>query len=186
MLKFLLIPVFAAFASGITVLQYDDGIATWFSFDGMYRGVSFDLADFDPDASGFSLGYVEYWFFDPGLPPWDTAQFTAEVWSGPISGPQELIYSDLVVAVHFSPVYLEIGVPLVTGTDFWCIVNTEFSSYGSPSLLGDVEPDAGRSFHADEVSAWTPWDKGDYMVRAAGDFAYSMNAGTWASIKNLF
>ena len=172
---------------GISVLQYDDGVPYTFSFDGKYRGVSFDARDFDGDAVDFSLSYVEYWFFNFGTPPWDTSQFTAEVWAGDLAGPENQLASQQITAVHNSAVYLGFPTPLNVTTEFWCIVNTGLSANGSPSLIGDGAPDGGRSFYSADMASWLPWSTGDYFIRAGGEFSYtSLERTTWASIKGLY
>lgn len=168
------------------LLQYDDGTATWFSFDGKYRGVAFDVGHFNPDASGFDLNTVEYWFYNSGIPLWDTDQFYAEVWEGGVGGPVGLLATQTVTALHFSPCYLQLSDPLTTGTGFWCLVNTELSANGSPSLLGDDVTDHDRSLFSSNMTSWTAWTLGDYLVRADGEYFFSLETGSWAAIKALF
>lgn len=186
MRTFLGLFVFAAGLLAGQLLQYDDGTATWFSNEGKYRGVAFDVGHFNPDASGFDLSFVEYWFYNSGIPPWDTDQFYAEVWDGETAGPVSLLAMQTLTALHYSPCYLDLVDPVTTGTGFWCIVNTELSANGSPSLLGDEEPDHNRSFYSNNMATWTAWTFGDYMVRADGEYFFHLGTGSWASIKALF
>ncbi len=186
MSAFLGLVVFVTGVFAGQLLQYDDGTATWFSFDGKYRGVAFDVGHFNPDASGFDLNTVEYWFYNSGIPLWDTDQFYAEVWEGGVGGPVGLLATQTVTALHFSPCYLQLSDPLTTGTGFWCLVNTELSANGSPSLLGDDVTDHDRSLFSSNMTSWTAWTLGDYLVRADGEFFFSLETGSWAAIKALF
>lgn len=174
------------------VLQYDDGTACWLTWGGMYRGVWFHLEDFSPGCGDFLADTLEYWFYHSGS--WDTCSFYAELYSGGSGGPEIELFSTSVTAGHYCPTYVEVSPPVQTGGDFWIIVDTEMSSGGWPSLLGDGTPNSqfgSHSFLSDDFMIWEPWiiqgpEADDYMIRAHGIPILGLEEETWGAIKGLF
>ena len=169
-------------------LTYYNGTASWLTWAGVYRGTWFNTDDFLPGSTGFLMNHAEYWFYEHNLYPWDTDTFYSEVWNGDQTGPQVLLAQDVVTAFHYAPCYHEAYV--VTGQHFWCLVNTEMSSGGWPSILADGVykglPD--HSYFSDDFIFWEPWsgdpDFGDFFIRAYQ--ANALDATTWGSLKALF
>ncbi len=173
------------------LLQYDDGTADWFSFEGEYRGTWFNLDDFYPsvDASGFVLNYAEIWFFHVYTHPWDTSDFIGEIRDGTPESPGTVFAHDTGTAVHLSASYIYPLAPCTTGTDFTVteIVNF-FSVIGAPSIASDVSPAVNpRSFTVSSPGIIDYWQY-DFLVRVNGypvppvDLART----TWASLKATF
>jgi len=172
--------------------QYDDGTAFWTTWAGLNRGTWFHMDDFYPGAGGFDLAQLEFWFFNgAGGMAWDTPFFLAEVWNGGSGGPETQLDQTSVTAIHYAPCYSTYPSPLQTDPDFWSLINTEMSSGGWPSVLGDNTPQAvNHSFFSDEFLVWEPWiiqgpTANDFMIRASGEFSL-LEESTWGSIKALF
>jgi len=179
------------------LLQYDDGIALWLTWGGLYRGVLFDLADFyQPAPSGFAIQGVEFWFYQHPAYPWDTAQFVAEIWNGDETGPTDLLDQAVLEAAHLSGSDWMVSPPDTVGQTFWIILNTSFSSGGWPSLLGDGTPGttgSSHSFFSDDRIVWEPWIIGgdtacDYFIRVEGEPLDSsvLESLTWGLVKGSF
>lgn len=161
-------------------LTYDDGTAYWLTWDGLYRGVWFNLDDFWPSGS-WEADNTEFWFYHHSIYPWDTACFYAEIWNGDdFSGPAIQLNKTSVIAVHYSPAYASYSIPIECEEQFWVIVNTEMSNGGWPSLLSDnsAQPSqyGDHSFYSDDFIVWTPW-----VPSTVG-----LNRTTWAEVKTLF
>lgn len=195
------LPVPGGIGGGVStqVLQYDDGTAAWLTWAGTYRGVWFNPYDFGWPVMT-ALSQIEYWFFEHasnyGL-MWDTAEFYSEIWMGAAPAPEEILLRSVVTALHYAPCYHIIETPLEIDSEFWCIVNTEMSSKGSPTIMADgtgygVWPPACRSFYSYDMTYWEPWSTpdpspgGDFLVRAHGQFTWSLHESTWGSVKSLF
>jgi len=171
------------------LLQYDDGTADWFSFEGEYRGTWFNLEDFYPtvDASGFVLNYAEIWFFHVYTHPWDTSDFTGEITDGTPYSPSTVFAHDTGTAFHLSPSYIYPMAPCTTGTDFTVTEIPDFSSYGAPSIASDVSPAANlRSFIS--TPGFIDFWQYDFLIRVNG---YPLPPSglartTWASLKATF
>ena len=198
----LLLLAFAAFAGQIRVevpgeagstddvLSYDNGTFHWLTWGGMYRGTWFNTQDFLPGSTGFLISQIEYWFYEHSSYPWDTADFYAEVWNGDEMGPVVLLAQESVTALHVSPCYFNFDPPLLTEQNFWCLINTEMSAGGWPSVLGDFSQpgDAGHSFFSDDFIVWEPWgEMGEYFIRVHGEFVtQALDPATWGAVKALF
>ncbi len=169
-------------------LQYDDGTAFWLTWGGQWRGVWFNVVDFNPGGTGYSMDFSEYWFFHHTSYPWDVSDFYAEVWNGDYLTPTALLDQTMVTAIHFTPVYVNFSTPLVCQPDFWGLVNTEMSAGGFPALLGDNTPPAvDHSYFSDDFYVWEPWGMGDYFVRVDGEIVTNaLDNDTWGAIKSIF
>ena len=169
-------------------LTYFNGTPYWLTWGGMYRGTWFNIQDFMPGSTEFSLGEVEYWFYEStNTDPWDTDQFYSEVWNGGQTSPEVLLAQDVVTALHYSPCYHEAYVWV--DQNFWCIVNTEMSAGGWPSILSDnsMPGDAGHSFFSDDFTIWESWgDYGEFYTVARWGYINSLKSTTWGSLKALF
>jgi hypothetical protein len=182
--------------------QYDDGTATWFTWEGTCRAVWFHVHDFDPGSYALGLTYSEFWFYHSSVYPWDTSSFIAEVWDSDDTGvyPYLLLDKQVIPASHYSavfsyyPPYLQAG--LNWNSWFWVIANTGLSSGGWPSILSDGSPPdvvGARSYWSDDMSTWYPWEPGtasepcDYLIRTYGvGINLSLQESTWGAIKTLF
>jgi len=169
-------------------LTYFNGTPYWLTWGGMYRGTWFNTEDFMPGSTGFRVDIAEYWFYQStDTDPWDTDQFYSEVWNGSQTGPEVLLTQGVVTALHYAPAYHSINPGVVTEVNFWCLVNTEMSAGGWPSILGDwsMPGDAGHSFFSDDFIVWEPWSEmGEYYIVAI--FVISLESTTWGSLKALF
>jgi len=174
------------------ILSYDDGSAHWLTWGGLYRGVWFDVTDFDPFATHVYADYTEYWFFHHTSYPWDTASFYAELWNGDVAGPSAQLNQTSVIATHYAPVHADYSPVIVTEADFWGLVNTSMSSGGWPSMLGDNTPHIpSHSFYSDDFIIWEPWIAGgatanDYFIRTSGVPPWALESESWGAIKGLF
>jgi hypothetical protein len=174
------------------VLSYDDGSAHWLTWGGLYRGVWFDVTDFDPSKTGLAAAYTEYWFFHHTSYPWDTASFYAELWNGDAAGPSAQLNQTSMIATHYAPVHANYSPVIETEADFWGLVNTSMSSGGWPALLGDNTPNAtDHSFYSDDFIIWEPWivvgaSASDYFVRASGTLIGALDSESWGAIKGLY
>lgn len=173
-------------------LMYDDGTGYWLSWEGLYRGVWFNLEDFG-GRQDFWLENLEFWFYHHSSYPWDTSAFYGELYDGSPAGPENLLNQTSVTALHLSPCFAEYPWP---GNEqvfqhSWALVNTQMSSGGWPSLLGDGTPNTvSHSFFSDDFIVWEPWvvtgpDANDFLIRENGTLS-NLNEATWASIKTLF
>jgi hypothetical protein len=172
-----------------SVLQYDDGTAYWLTWGDLYRGVWFDVTDFEPAEEAWSLCMVELWFYQHPSYPWDTASFYLEVYGGDEGGPAGLISQTSVTASYTGPTQVVFDPPLEVPVDFWVLVNTDLSAGGWPSLYADGGPNftgACHSFTSDEYLAWEPWDMGDFFVRCSGMPFMPLPETTWGALKSLF
>jgi hypothetical protein len=180
------------------LLQYDDGIATWLTWGGLYRAVLFDLADFyEPVPDGFCIENVEFWFYHHASYPWDTTDFYGEIWEGDPSGPDFLEAQAELQASHYTAVNWSVTPPCSTvGQYFWVILDLSMSSGGWPALLGDNTPSTtgtSHSFYYDD-GIWQPWIMGggdtasDYFIRVEGEPIDSsvLEAMTWGLVKRSF
>lgn len=168
-------------------LTYFNGTPHWLTWAGMYRGTWFNTEDFLPGSTGGVIEEMEYWFYEHASYPWDTDQFYSEVWNGDQTGPGVLLTQGVVTALHYAPAYHSINPGVVTEVNFWCLVNTEMSAGGWPSILGDysMPGDAGHSFFSDDLMVWEPWgEMGEYYIVAI--FELSLDPTTWGSMKALF
>jgi len=172
--------------------QYDDGSSHWLSWDGLYRGVWFDTQDFIPGSPGCMLSNSEFWFYHHADRPWDTSEFYAELWNGSPSGFINQMDLTQLTAVHNSGVYAEYYPDIGMSRNFWCIVNTELSDGGWPSLLGDNTPNTvDHSFYSDDFTIWEPWIMtgtvaSDYFIMASGVPLSGLQSATWGTIKTLY
>lgn len=163
-------------------LSYDDGTAYWISWNGLYRGVWFHLADFE--MGSWTASRSELWFYHHSYYPWDTASFYCELCSGNGLGPVTDIDQTSITALHYAASYANYDSTIPIVSDFWIVVNTELSSGGWPSLLGDGSAAIERSFSSSDFIVWDPWELGDYMIRSVWDLA--LESETWGSIKALY
>jgi hypothetical protein len=161
---------------------------TW---DGTYRGVWFNTADFYGSPVPYYLGASELWFYHYGHPyAWDTSAFYCEVYNGDQSGPVTQLDHTSATATHNAPVCVNHSPIVITDPNFWIIENTEMSTGGWPSMLGDNSPNsANHSFYSEDFQIWEPWVRqgpgaNDLFVRA--EWRYSLEELTWGSIKTLF
>lgn len=159
-------------------LSYDDGTANWLVWGGLYRGVWFNLADFGASPQWYADN-TEFWFYHHQTYPWDTPAFYAEIYNGDVSGPATQLVQTSVTAAHYAAVYANYPSPVVCDGQFWVIVDTEMSSGGWPSLLGDNTPHpiiGDHSFYSDDFIVWEPWVPGNT----------GLDRTTWAEVKTLF
>lgn len=179
-----------ALASGTDdLLQYDDGTADWFTFEGEYRGTWFNLEDFYPavDATGFVVNYAEVWFFHVSSQPWDASDFIGEITDGTPYSPGTVFAHDTGTALHLSPFYLYPMATCTTSTDFTVTEIPQFSEFGAPSIASDVSPALKpRSFTV--TSSVIDFWQYDFLIRVNGYPVPPVELArtTWASLKATF
>jgi len=171
-------------------LTYDNGTASWLTWGGVYRGVWFNMEDFTPGALGAEVEQAEFWFYHHSSYTWDTSSFYAELWNGTAPNITALLDQSTGTAVHYAPVFISYATPIVTEPNFWCFVNTEMSSGGWPSSLGDGGPSAvAHSFNGD-TSSLVPWTVGgqncNYFISVLVEPVVSLSRTTWGSMKTVF
>lgn len=165
-------------------LAYHDGTPAWLSWGGTYRGTWFDIEDFIPGSSGFTVEWVDIWFFESPFFPWDSDQATVELWNGNQSGPVEFLASQPLTAQPEGTTRVYFDPPVETGPDFWSIINTEQSSGGYPSLLSDGSP-GEHSYFSDDYLIWEQYNQGEYFI-SVGNSCESLCRLSWGSLKTVF
>lgn len=170
-------------------LMYHDGTPEWCTWDGVYRGVWFNMDDFVPGTYLNTLEETEFWFYHDTSYPWDTSNVYVEVWNGEASGPWIQLTQTMVTAVSYAPVYDFYYPNIQVDQEFWVLVNTEMSAGGWPSLLGDGGPvSTAHSFHSDDFINWQPWSPDglcNYLI-SANWFGWGLDGITWGSVKTVF
>jgi len=164
-----LLAAICALAFAGTELSYHGSSPEWMFNGGSSRGTWFHLEDFMPGAEEFTIEWAEVWLFSYSAP------VLVEIWNGNSSGQSELLAQGELTGseVWFSS-------PVVTGPDFWCVVNY----YEPVSILADGEPD-GHSFYSDDFLVWEPFDLGEFFI-SVGNENESLNKGSWAMIKSCY
>jgi hypothetical protein len=168
-------------------LQYDDGTPAWFTWGGTYRGTWFNVQDFVPGAIGATIQQSEFWFYHHSSYPWDTSDVYLEIWNGGASAPVTQLDKTQAVAAHYAAVTTTYATPLVGEQNFWALANTEMSSGGWPSCLGDSTAGT-HSFYSSDFIIWEPWGEvGDYLIRVYAEVTPSALSGvTWGALKAAF
>lgn len=174
-------------------LVYDDGTANWFTWDGTYRGVWFNLYDFVPGWTSCQISEAELWFYHHAYYPWDTSEFTMELWNGDSNGPDVFLFDTTTTAFHYAPVNIVISPGVIAESNFWCLQNAEFSSGGWPSILSDhgIPGTVYHSFFSDTLSGvWQPFDRvgpADFLVRIYADMlTVNLQRTSWGALKAVF
>ena len=180
----LLLAVLTAGCFADAELAYHDGTPGWLNWSGTYRGTWFDVEDFIPGSENFLVEWVELWFYQHPDRPWDTNQFSVELWNGDAGGPVEFLASEEGTAQTAGVTLIYFDPPVETSPDFWCIVNTEFSAGGWPSLLADGIP-SEHSFFSEDFWIWESFDLGDYFM-AVGNDTEALSRTSWGAMKTLF
>jgi hypothetical protein len=169
-------------------LRYDDGTKHWYCWPGKYRGVWFNVHDFNSGATGFTLEKTEVWFGHHSERPWDTSDVYIEIWNGDSSAPGTQLKQTKVVAQHGTPMVLDYT--LTTEQNFWVLVNTELSAGQWPSSYSDnTKPTgSGHSYFSADLVVWEPWSTvaGDFIMAAYGEFVLALDNTTWGSLKATF
>jgi len=177
--------------SDLDWLCYDNGSPAWLTWGGTYRGVWFNTGDFFPGSPPYQVGTAELWFYHHSEFSWDISQVTVEIWNGDAAGPTEFLGSVYAIALHYSPVYIVFNPMLVTEPDFWCLINTEASTGGWPSTLGDgMQGYVYHSFFSDDFISWEPWEQGgacNYFMRVTDTIiGTGLSRISWGGMKVLF
>ena len=178
-------------------LAYDDGTPAWFTWDGTYRGVWFNLDDFVPGCVRACIEQAELWFYHDSNSPWDTSDFYLELWNGDAGGPSTRLNQSQMTAIHYSPstyTYPTSSYHIHSNdNNFWCLVNTEMSSGGWPSSISDAKQGSYyHSFYSDDFVSWEPWDVDGachYLIRLDVDlfcWESTLERTSWGSLKALF
>lgn len=174
------------------IFQYDDGSSYWLTWTGTYRGVWFNTGDFYGSPVPICVGATEHWFYHYGYPyVWDASAFYCEIYGGDQSGPVTELDHTSATATHNAPVIVAHSPVVHTDPNFWVIENTEMSTGGWPSTLGDNTPNsADHSFYSEDFQTWEPWviqgpGANDLFIRCEDD-PCSLEGFTWGSIKTLF
>lgn len=167
-------------------LQYDSGTPAWFNWEGTQKGVWFNTEDFYPASDSTLIHQSQLWFYHSTSYPWDTSLTLVEIWTGEVSGPITRLNQTEITALHYAPVYANYDPPLSTGTEFWCLANSEMSSGGWPSLLSDNSSTVVHSFSGDSW-AFTLHEYGEYLIRTYCDVSLSpLSRTSWGELKTLF
>ena len=172
------------------ILQYDDGSSYWLTWSGTYRGTWFVLEDF-PYPYPWHTTSSELWFYHHSSYPWDTSSFYCELWNGGYVGPGTQLDQESVTAIHYAPCYAYHDC-ILCEDEFWVFANTEMSSGGWPSVLGDNTPGwtgTSHSYFSDDFVVWEPWltqgpISNDFIIRSR--YNAGLEPATWGSIKTLF
>jgi len=172
---------------GSVTISYHDATSQSFAWGGAYRGTWFHAEDFVPAVTGYLVESVELWFYHSPDFPWDTPQFYVELWNGGAGWPtQRLIQVEATALEQPSATVVYFDPPVEVEPDFWCIVSTEFSSGGWPSVLVDATP-SGHSFYADSYTLWEQYSAGDYFVSVCfRETGSSVSGCTWGTLKAVF
>ncbi|MCK5785337.1 MAG: hypothetical protein KAH54_02120 [Candidatus Sabulitectum sp.] len=172
-------------------LRYDNGTPEWFAYEGIYKGVWFNLEDFMPGWSGgAALLETETWFYHDSQYPWDTSDFYSEIWNGDPQAPLVQLDQTRLNATHYAPVFTIYSTPLMVNTNFWVLANTELSSGGWPSIISDDNnSEVAHSFFTHDFILWEPWIPGEgqsnYFI-AVSPALESLDATTWGELKTAF
>ena len=171
-------------------LSYYDTTPSWYTWGGVYRGSWFNAVDFYGMETGVNLYQTEFWFYH-GTYPWDTSDCYIHIFNGDEAGPVSQLDQTQVTAIHYSPTTVDYT-DISTENDFWVVINTELSSGGWPSILGDDTPNTvDHSFFSDDLIVWDPWviyegsPANDYALMCS-DAEASLDEATWGSIKALY
>jgi len=98
--------------------------------------------------------------------------------------PHSLFNVTEVTAIHYSAVTVEYPPDIWVSDGFWILENTEQSTGGWPSLLGDNSPNftgESRSFYSDDFIVWFPWLSGEISTNME-----SFDQCSWGTVKSLF
>ncbi|MCK5131093.1 MAG: hypothetical protein KAR40_02950 [Candidatus Sabulitectum sp.] len=201
---------FAAFAGEFAVcnsgpietdadwLTYDDGTPHWYLTGGMYRGVWFNVEDFNTSMGQAEILKAEVWFCHGSTRPWDISDVYFEIWDGVPTGPSPTGRRDqtTITAVHNTAMYVDYAsAPITTvANDFWTVINLEMSGAGYPSSYMDKGPNVGQtphSFGSEDMIIWEPFihpdDPLNFMMRVYADLIpMSFDNTSWGSIKAIF
>ncbi|PIE52728.1 hypothetical protein CSA37_04725 [Candidatus Fermentibacteria bacterium] len=173
-------------------LNYDDGSPKWLTWGGKYRGTWFNVQDFFPSETNGWLEQSRLWFYHHASYPWDTSDFYVEIWNGDVSSPMTQLDQQTATALHYAPVYVDYS-HLDVEQNFWCLANTELSSGGWPSILGDGQnPDPSgidHSYFSDDFIVWEPWNINGacfYFIAVNWNEPNALDNTTWGSLKATF
>jgi hypothetical protein len=159
----------AASALGVQQLQYHNGSPHWLFNGGVSRGTWFDLEDFTPGATEFTVEWAEIWLYSSRAPVY------VEIWSGGGSGPGTLLAQQEITGdrVWFDE-------PVVTGSEFWCVV----ASADQVCILADGEADE-HSYFTDDGLVWECFDIGEFLITVGND-AEALGQHSWGALKTVF
>ena len=126
---------------------------------------------------------ADLWFYHHSSLPWDTSDFYLELWNGDTEGPSTRFNQVQATAIHYSPLiytYDTSSYHLHLDDNFWCLVNTEMSSGGWPSIISDMQQGTiYHSLYSDDFLTWEPWENGgacNYFIRIDVDlFCFETN-----------
>ncbi len=180
-------------ASGASTdwLKYDNGTEMWYTREGTYRGVWFNLEDFVPGwTQGIAISETYMWFSHETAQPWDVSEVYFELWNGNASGPDLFLDRTLITAVDYAPSCVFFSSAVIADSEFWCIANTELSTEGAPTTVSDgAGSSVAHSFYSNNFTSWTPWSPSGFSNYFIGTFGWppgELDATTWASLKATF
>lgn len=202
---------FAAFAGEFAVcnsspietdadwLKYDDGTPHWYLTGGMYRGVWFNVKDFDATMAQAEILQAEVWFCHSSTRPWDVSEVYFEIWDGVPTGPNPTGRRNqaTITAIHSTAQYVDYTSAPIVSVDhnFWTVINLEMSAAGYPSSYMDHGPNVGQtphSFGSEDFIIWEsfihPSDPLNFMMRIYANLILpgSFDNTSWGSIKAVF
>jgi len=178
-------------------LTYNDGTPNWICWEGQYRGVWFNTADFLPGGGSLELENTEVWFYHSTSYLWDTGETYIEFWNGGSTAPEILLEQFTIIAVHYAPVCFDHSPDWIpVEQEFWIIQNTELSSGGWPSMLGDGSNlTIPHSMISDNMILWEPfviesWGGSELFISTSGAYPWqhgaALDACSWGSLKTVF
>ncbi len=101
------------------------------------------------------------------------------------NGPVVQLDKTMVTALNNIPTFVNYDPPLEVGPDYWCIVNSELSSGGWPSILADYNLGINHSFIYDDT-VWEIYSWGEYFIAVYWDQLTSLDRISWGQLKVIF
>ncbi len=178
-------------------LSYNDGTPVWLCWEGQYRGVWFNVEDFIPGTTVYELEETAVWFYHSASYPWDTAETYIEFWNGTSTAPEVFLEQFLITGLHYAPAFMDHSPDwIIVEPQFWIIQNTELSSGGWPSMMGDDSDLAiPHSMVSDNMTLWEPfviesWGGSELFISTIGALPWQHGAAldvySWGSLKTVF
>jgi len=187
------IPEAGGWTPPVDGMTYFDGTPWWLSWDGLYRGTWFNTEDFYGYSTDYCIQESEMWFYHHSSYPWDTSDVWFHVFLGDQMAPVQELDQTLTTATHCSAVEVLYDPIITCEENFWVIANTEMSSGGWPSLIGDNTPNySDHSFWSEDFIVWFPWAaqgsvSNDLWIATEPEpWNPGFESATWGSIKALY
>ena len=160
--------------SADVVLSYHDGTPQMYVWGGTYRETWFHVEDFVPEATGYTVDWVDIWFVELA------DQVFLELWNGAVCPDAFLASVEIVENQYPNGTRIYFDPPVETGLDFCCVINTSASS-GTTSIITDGTSD-GHSLFSDDFTVWNVYDLGEHFI-TIGQTDTSLQGISWGGIK---